>query len=91
MQHLNRACAGQTVSRCPHSPVLPPKLQFFGIIEIIIIYRIQHNPFELISMFFLLLSFMTHREWHSHIPSPDNLKKLGGRGRQAALFHQRGE
>jgi hypothetical protein len=33
-------------------------------------------------MFFVLLSFMTHREWHSHIPSPDNLKKLGGRARE---------
>jgi len=89
MQHLDRACAGQTVSRCP-ALTRPAAKASLGIIENIIIYRIQHSPVELISMFFLLLSFMTHREWHSHIPSPDNLKKLGGRGRQAALFHQRG-
>jgi hypothetical protein len=29
---------------------------------------IQHNPFELDSIFFTFLSYITHHEWHSHIP-----------------------
>jgi hypothetical protein len=41
-----------------------------GINEIIIIYRIQHNPFELIS----------------HIPSPDNLKSSAPEGGKQPRF-----
>jgi hypothetical protein len=29
---------------------------------------IRHNPFELISIFFVFPSYITHREWRSHIP-----------------------